>query len=131
MKRDLELEKEWRNRFEEYKMSGLSVNTWSKKNGLKPTTFRYWIKRFSSTEQKVSPAKVQFAKVVLESDSSNNIVKSTTGENKKAFSKADVAKEMQIQSSDFQVFFNNIRVTVPSNFSPTALSGLIKVLKTL
>ncbi len=131
MKRDLELEKEWRNRFEEYKMSGLSVNTWSKKNGLKPTTFRYWIKRFSSTEQKVSPAKVQFAKVVLESDSSNNIVKSTTGENKKAFSKAEVAKEMQIQSSDFQVFFNNIRVTVPSNFSPTALSGLIKVLKTL
>jgi len=131
MKRDLELEKEWRNRFEEYKMSGLSVNTWSKKNGLKPTTFRYWIKRFSSTEQKVSPAKVQFAKVVLESDSSNNIVKSTTGENKKAFSKAEVAKEMQIQSSDFQEFFNNIRVTVPSNFSPTALSGLIKVLKTL
>ena len=52
--RDLQLEKEWKARFEEYKKSGLSVNTWCKEAGLKSTTFRYWIKRFSTPEENPS-----------------------------------------------------------------------------
>ena len=48
--RDLQLEKEWRARFEDYKKSGLSVNAWCKEVGLKSTTFSYWIKRISTPE---------------------------------------------------------------------------------
>lgn len=34
-------------------------------------------------------------------------------------------------ASDFQVFFKNIQVSVPDNFNPAALAGLMKVLQQL
>ena len=50
---------------------------------------------------------------------------------KEEFSKTDTTKHVQAYSSEFQVFINNIRVIVPGDFSPAALAGLMKVLKTL
>lgn len=35
------------------------------------------------------------------------------------------------KSDDFQVFFKNIQVTVPSNFSEDSLAGLMRVLQEL
>lgn len=126
-KRDLELERKWKLKFDEYKKSGQSVKTWCKNNGIIHTTFRYWIKRFTSAEE--FPAiDTQFAKVMLEPSYTNNRNTSMTCE---TFSKDEATKEMQTQSSEFQVFINNIRVIVPVDFSPVALVGLMKVLKTL
>jgi hypothetical protein len=39
--RDLNLEREWKIKFEGYKNSGLSVKAWCEKNGIKATTFHY------------------------------------------------------------------------------------------
>jgi transposase-like protein len=63
-KRDLDLERKWRIKFDEYKESGKSIKGWCKENGIVPTTFRYWIKRFESSEE-FPPAKSQFAKITL------------------------------------------------------------------
>jgi len=52
---------------------------------------------------------------------------STTYENKEV----NTVDHLQIQYPDFQVYFNNIRLTVPSDCSPVALTGLIKILQTL
>ncbi len=35
------------------------------------------------------------------------------------------------KSDDFQIFFKNVKVTVPSNFNQTSLAGLMKVLQEL
>jgi hypothetical protein len=69
MVKNLDLEKEWKIRHQEYKNSGLSIKAWCTKNGFKSTTFQYWIKRFKSTEQKATLERVNFAEVVIESDS--------------------------------------------------------------
>jgi hypothetical protein len=42
----------------------------------------------------------------------------------------DTIKE-SVTTADFQLFFKDIRVTVPSNFNPESLSGLMKVLQML
>ena len=125
-KRYLDLERKWRIKYVEYKKSGQSVKGWCKEKGIVPTTFRYWIKRFENLEE-FPPSKAEFAKITLESNSTNN----DTSTPCEAFSEADTIKDMQIQYSEFQVFFNNIRLTVPGNFSPASLLELMKVLKTL
>ncbi len=126
----MQLENEWKIRFEEYKKSGLSVNAWCKETGLKATTFHYWIKRFNTSEED-PPAKTQFAEVMLQSNNTNDKVGSTIRGKKEAFYKTDTTQHIQTQSYEFQVFINNIRVIVPGDFSPAALAGLMKVLKTL
>ena len=126
-KRDLDLERKWKIKFDEYKKSGQSVKGWCKNNGIIHTTFRYWIKRFTPSEE-FPPVNTEFAKVMLQPNCINNKDASTTCE---AFSKIDTTKHVQTQSSEFQVFINNIRVIVPDDFSPVALVGLMKVLKTL
>ncbi|KNY28997.1 IS66 family insertion sequence element accessory protein TnpA [Pseudobacteroides cellulosolvens] len=40
--RDMQLENEWKIRFEEYKKSGLSVNAWCKETGLKALKQSYF-----------------------------------------------------------------------------------------
>ncbi|HEX3028174.1 MAG TPA: hypothetical protein VHT34_02460 [Clostridia bacterium] len=123
--RDQNLERDWKIKFEEHKKSGLSVKAWCEKNSIKPTTFHYWIRRFKTLEQEIPKEKTQFAKVILQSDCTNNKITNRTCESKK------VDTPVQIQSSDFQLYFNNIRLTVPSDFSPAALAGLVKILQTL
>ena len=124
--RDLNLEREWKIKFEEFKKSGLSVRAWCEKNNTKYTTFHYWIKRFKPLEQEVPEVKTQFAKITLQSDCNNKVI-STTYENKEV----NTVDHVQIQYPDFQIYFNNIRLTVPSDYSPVALTGLIKILQTL
>jgi hypothetical protein len=89
-KRDLDLERKWRITFDEYKKSGQSVKGWCEKNGIIPTTFRYWIKRFTSEE--FQPVNTQFAKVILQPNCTNNKDASTTSED---FSKTETTKHVQ------------------------------------
>ncbi|MFZ5988870.1 MAG: IS66 family insertion sequence element accessory protein TnpA [Bacillota bacterium] len=110
--RDLNLEREWKIRFEEYKKSGLSVKAWCEKNGIKSTTFHYWIKRFNNSEQKVTPAKVQFAKVILQPDNTNNAVTNIIYESKK-----------------IHLSYGSYTIGIEDSFNPATLAELLKVLQ--
>ena len=44
---------------------------------------------------------------------------------------SDVPKSIPVKSDDFQIFFKNIQVTVPSSFNEDSLAGLMKVLQQL
>ena len=46
-------------------------------------------------------------------------------------SPVDTASQNLVLSSDFQISFKSIQVTVPSHFNPAALAGLMKVLQEL
>jgi len=116
-----QLEKEWKARFDDYKKSGLSVNAWCRKAGLKSTKFRYWIKRFSTPEENPS-SKTQFAEVLLQSNSTTDRVEKTSCEEKEEILKSNTTKQVQTHSSEFQVFIDNIRVIVPGDFNPAALA---------
>jgi len=119
--RDLQLKKEWKARFDDYKKSGLSVNAWCRKAGLKSAKFRYWIKRFSTPEENPS-SKTQFAEVLLQSNSTTDRVEKTSCEEKEEILKSNTTKQVQTHSSEFQVFIDNIRVIVPGDFNPAALA---------
>ena len=109
MIRDLAPKKEWKIRFEEYKQSGLSINAWCAKNGLKASTFHYWIKKFKASEQVVCPQKAQFAEIVLGSCNAKNKV-----ESKKLF-----------------LSYGSFTIDIVDNFNPDTLAELLKVLKSL
>lgn len=38
---------EWKNRIEEQRQSGLSINKWCQQNQIPPTSFHYWKEKFS------------------------------------------------------------------------------------
>lgn len=109
MVRDLSLEKVWRIRFEEYKKSGLSVKAWCARNGFKPTTFHYWIKRFKAPEQIAPAEKAQFAEIVLESYNTNNT----------------------IESKKLYLSYGSYTIDVADGFNPYTLAELLKVLQSL
>ena len=109
MVRDLALQKEWEIRFKEYMNSGLSINAWCVKNGLKTTTFHYWIKKFKESEQIVPAVKAQFAEVILECCTANNT----------------------IESKKLYLSFGSYTIDIAENFNPDTLTELLKVLKNL
>ena len=43
---------EWQKRIEEYKLSGLSIHTWCKIQGIHASTFHYHLKKLSNQQQK-------------------------------------------------------------------------------
>jgi len=49
--RDIALEKKWRDRIKECSQSGLSIKGWCQQNGLKDTSYHYWVKRFKFLDQ--------------------------------------------------------------------------------
>jgi hypothetical protein len=46
-------------------------------------------------------------------------------------SAGDIAKQNPELSPEFQIFFKSFQVSVPYNFNPVALTGLMKVLQEL
>ena len=109
MIRDLALKKEWKIRFEEYKQSGLSINSWCSKNGFKASTFHYWIKKFKVSERIVPTGKTQFAEVVLECCNVNNTV----------------------DSKKISLSYGSFTVDIADGFNTDTLTELLKVLKRL
>ena len=109
MIRDLAPKTEWKIRFEEYKQSGLSINAWCSKNGLKANTFHYWIKKFKISEQIVPAEKAQFAEVVLECCNAKNTV----------------------DSKKISLSYGSYTIDIADGFNSDTLAELLKVLKKL
>lgn len=59
-------EKEWAALIEECRTSGMGVNQWCEKHGIKYRQYHYWVKKLESKEQ-------QWAQVTV-ADSSNGIM---------------------------------------------------------
>jgi len=101
----------WEQRIKEREDSGLSVSEWCKLNEIKKNRYYYWSSKINKTQ--VSDNEMEFIDVT--SIISDEQEETSTQDN----------------SADFQIFFKNIQVTVPSNFNEDSLAGLMKVLQQL
>ena len=101
----------WEQRIKERGQDGLTVAEWCQNNGTTKYQYYYWYRRIHG-EQKPDK-EVVFADVTTNFSNPGN-----TG------------KVLDVYS-DFQLFFKDIRVTVPMDFNQEALAGLMKVLQTL
>jgi hypothetical protein len=101
----------WEQRIKERTKSGMSVSEWCRKNEIRKNKYHYWNHKINKIQK--SDNKMVFAEVTsIISDKVE--LKSNPG-----------------KSDDFQLFFKNIQVTVPSNFNEDSLAGLMKVLQQL
>jgi hypothetical protein len=101
----------WEQRIKERDQSGMSISKWCKNNGINKSQYHYW---------------------------KNQILKNSNINEGNIFAEitpllANTEADAQDLNSpaDFQIFFKSIQVTVPSNFKPVALAGLMKVLQEL
>jgi len=101
----------WEQRVKERIQSGMKVEDWCEKNNITKHQYYYWYHKIS--EQQNAGEEIAFADITP-----------TLLNNKKI-------KNVSIPSCDFQVLFKGIQVTVPDNFNPDALAGLMKVLQSL
>ena len=101
----------WEQRINERAKSGMSVSEWCKNNEISKSQFHYWNNKISKKQKPDN--EIAFAEItpilLNEEESIKNSAK----------------------SDDFEIFFKNIKVTVPSNFNQTSLAGLMKVLQNL
>lgn len=100
----------WEHRIEERVKSGMSIAKWCKNNGINKGQYHYWSKRISEN---------------------NNIVENRFAEITPILSNIEATTQNSNSFSDFQIYFKSIQVTVPSNFKPASLTGLMKVLQEL
>ena len=101
----------WEQRIKEREKSGMSIAKWCKNNGINKGQYHYWNKRISKN--------------------SNNITENIFAEITPILSSIEATTQNSNSSSDFQIYFKSIQVTVPSNFKPASLTGLMKVLQEL
>lgn len=99
----------WEQRIKERTKSGMSVSEWCKINQISKNKYHYWNHKISKKQQ--ADNEMEFAEV-------SSIISNT--------------HELEInqrKSDDFQIFFKNLQVTVPSNFNKDSLAELMKVLQ--
>jgi hypothetical protein len=101
----------WEQRIKEKIKSGMSVSEWCRKNQISKNKYHYWNHKLSKNQKSNSEA--IFAEVT-------SIISDTVA-----------PKSNPGKSDDFQVFFKNIQVIVPSNFNEDSLAGLMRVLREL
>lgn len=101
----------WEQRIRERVQNGMTIGEWCKKNGVSKHQYNYWNHR---VRKKQKPGEeMTFADITP------------------ILSTADTVRQNSGSTSDFQIFFKSFRVTVPCNFNPTSLAGLMKVLQEL
>jgi len=101
----------WEQRIKERVQNGITIEEWCKKNGVSKYQYFYWKRRLCKKQN--SQEETTFADITP--------ILSTAG----------TARQNTVPTPDFQVFVNNIRVSVPVDFNPAALTGLMKVLQEL
>ncbi|KLE15591.1 hypothetical protein [Clostridium sp. C8] len=101
----------WKQRIKERKKSGMSVSEWCKINEVSKHKYHYWNNKIN--KNKKLDNEMDFAEV-------SSIISNTYD-----------SEAAQCKPDDFQIFFNNVHVTVPSNFNQDSLAGLMKVLQQL
>lgn len=113
MAKDIALEHKWRERFEEYKQSGLSIKAWCLKNGIKNSTFKYWINKFNKSDQEILTSNTNFVEVLLPpSNISNEVINESS-------------------AAMLTLSYGSYSIGVADGFNPVTLAELIKVLKKL
>lgn len=101
----------WEQRIKERVQSGITIKEWCKRNRVSKQQYYYWKHRI---EQNQKPGEEDpFAEVTP------------------LLSSGDIYRQGSTTVSNFQMFFHDIRIEVPSNFNPDALAGLIKILREL
>lgn len=101
----------WEQQINERILSRMTIEDWCKKNGISKHKYYYWNHRIR--EKQKSDKEEIFTEITpILSNAGDGISNS-------------------VKSADFQIFFKNIQVTVPTNFNPTSLTGLMKVLQEL
>lgn len=103
----------WEKKINERHQSGMTIKDWCQKNGVTKNQYFYWNHRIRKSQNPENNGEVIFADVSQLLASSSD-----AGQRSESF-------------PDFQIHLNSIQVTVPSNFNPDALAGLLKVLKEL
>jgi len=101
----------WEQRIKERTKSGMPVSEWCKINEISKSKYHYWNNKINK-KQKVDN-EMGFAEVT-------SIISNTPG-----------SGTNQSKPADFQIFYKDIQVTVPSNFNQESLAGLMKVLQQL
>jgi len=101
----------WEQRINERILSRMTIEDWCKRNGISKYKYHYW------------------NHLIREKQKSNK--EDTFAEITPILSNADNTISNSAKAADFQIFFNNIQITVPTNFNPASLTGLMKVLKEL
>jgi len=101
----------WEQRINERIQSKLSVKEWCEKKRLSRHQYHYWKRQLEKNQK--SDEEIVFAEVPTALEETKNTKQNIT------------------VPYSFQVLLNNIQVTVPDNFEPEVLTGLMKVLKLL
>lgn len=101
----------WEQRIKERIQTGMTIEDWCKKNGVSKYQYNYWNQRVR--EKRKTSEEMTFADI------------------SPILSITDETRQNSRSASDFQIFFKSIQVTVPNNFNPSALAGLMKVLQQL
>ncbi len=101
----------WEQQITERVRNGMTIGEWCERNGVSKYQYYYWNRRVREKEEMAG--ETAFADIAP--------ILSTT----------DIAGQNSVPTSHFQIFFKSIQVTVPGDFNPTALAGLMKVLQEL
>jgi len=115
MTRDLAVEQRWRGRIEECRQSGQSIQAWCMQNGLKNTTYYYWVRKFKILEPQ-NAGDNTFAEVVL-LPGNNDSTKAT--------------KNITAARVSLYVSFGDYSIGILDGFNPHTLAELVKVLQNL
>jgi len=101
----------WEQRIKERVQAGMTIVEWCKYNGVSKYQYHYWNQRVR--ERQKTGAETTFADITS------------------ILSSADTVSQNPAVTFDFQIRFKSFQVSVPSNFNPAALTGLLKVLQAL
>jgi hypothetical protein len=101
----------WEQRIRERVQNGMTIGEWCENNGVSKYKYNYWNQKVR-TMGKTSEEKT-FADVTS------------------ILSSGDTAKQNTELNNEFQIFFKSFQVSVPYNFNPSSLTGLMKVLQEL
>lgn len=101
----------WEKRINKRIQSKMPVREWCEKNGLSRHQYNYWNRQIQKNQK--PDEEVIFADITPTLAETKNI------------------KKKIASPYNFQVSLNNIQVTIPDNFDPEVLTGLMKVLKAL
>lgn len=101
----------WEQKVKERTESGLTIEQWCDKNKLSKHKYHYWNHRIKENQKK--DKEIAFAEVTPILCGAKSDVKQTD------------------KPLDYQIFFKNMQITVPSKFDKDSLAELLKIMHQL
>lgn len=100
----------WEKRVKDFVKSNESMNKWCKENNIKPTTFRYWVKKYQNQEKTANDKSQEWIPV-----SSDKII----DKNRNTISN---------NSSEITMKIGEIELLLSPNFDKNVLKNILEVL---